>query len=786
MENNLLKEAKRLYKAGFAIHWLHPKSKRPIESGWTTGPRKNWDYLKETYIDDLNVGVRLGTPSKLTNGYLCVLDVDVKSSEPLHRKEALRAAREVIGDAECPVVSSGRGNGSRHYYFVTEQPFKTWNPKASDVEVKVHMPSKSPSKRELSSLTPEEINQGVRLSRAWEISLYSDGRQVVLPPSIHPDTGAPYQWVKAFNGALPVIELPKRIEAEPKEKRNVQGDRSKANEEKFTFTESPVELSWLGITDKVRDAILHGTGVNDRSGYLLPAATALFSQGLSRDEILTVLTDKDTFLGACAFDHAKTRDRARAAYWLYKYTVKKVITERTGAGIFSNANDYEAPAELSATEAAEQTAEILEERDWRQDILHTKKGEGPPASTINNVTLILTHAVSPTVVRRNDFAFRDAYGCDTPWGGKKDASLTDDDMAKISHWFGRKWGFEPNREVISNALVVLACQNAYDPVRDALDALPEWDGTPRLGTWLKDHFEAEGSEEYLRQVFSKWIAAMVMRVYHPGAKFDWMPIFEGDQGVGKSSFGLILVGESVFLDWLPNLADKDAALGLQGMWCVEMGELSQFSKTEMEVIKGFLTRKVDKFRPPHGRKLIESPRRCVFFGTTNRKTYLRDDTGNRRFKPVKVGNLDFDCLRRDRDQLFAEAKVYFETKLGLNPKAFDLTGEAAVYELTLHADKMVEDEASVMYEAMQDFIRKVEQKQVIFNLQKFRILDLFSGVGPLNRWGTPSVRYTMFASKMLKSLGFEKRTIKGYAYWKMLQTPEGETFAEGGVTQDFY
>ena len=94
---------------------------------------------------------------------------------------------------------------------------------------------------------------------------------------------------------------------------------------------------------------------------------------------------------------------------------------------------------------------------------------------------------------------------------------------------------------------------------------------------------------------------------------------------------------------------------LQGRLIDEPAELDALSRAEVTRTKAFLTRTHDKFRPPYGRRVVEVPRQCVFAGSTNSSTYLRDATGGRRFWPVKVGSIDLDALARDRDQLWAEA-----------------------------------------------------------------------------------------------------------------------------------
>ncbi len=137
-------------------------------------------------------------------------------------------------------------------------------------------------------------------------------------------------------------------------------------------------------------------------------------------------------------------------------------------------------------------------------------------------------------------------------------------------------------------------------------------------------------------------------------------MMEGEQGIGKST-ALSILGGEWFSDSLPgDLRMKDAALHLFGKWIIELAELCQIHRSEVEIVKAFLTRTDERFRPPYGENEISYPRQCVFAGTTNQTAYLKDETGDRRIWPVKVNKVDVDGLRRDRDQLWGEAQVEFE------------------------------------------------------------------------------------------------------------------------------
>ena len=292
--------------------------------------------------------------------------------------------------------------------------------------------------------------------------------------------------------------------------------------------------------------------------------------------------------------------------------------------------------------------------EWTSGLM--RYASGAPQGTLANgchalrcspeLQMILAYdvfAMKTMVVAAPPWEFEPQHFAQRPWGPH-------DDLLVTEHL--QRLGIPIKPQTATQAVEVVARERSYNPVLDYLDS-GEWDGKQRLDHWLTKYLGADETP-YTQSIGRSALIGAVARIRNPGCKVDTVPIIENHQGALKST-ALRKMFEPWFSDDLADLGTKDAAMQMQGMWLIEISELDAMSRSEVSRIKAFISRSTDRFRPPYGARLIESPRSCVFWGTTNAEAYLKDETGGRRFWPIKAGRIDVDGLAAARDQLWAEA-----------------------------------------------------------------------------------------------------------------------------------
>lgn len=288
-------------------------------------------------------------------------------------------------------------------------------------------------------------------------------------------------------------------------------------------------------------------------------------------------------------------------------------------------------------------------REWLRLEDFTRNKNKAIASTPANIRLALSRlGAEPyfdAFMRRTRVRWR---GVDTVF----------DDAVLDNLWFGveKRFGFQPEVTLFSRTVKYIAREHECHPVLDYLASV-QWDGQPRVDTWLVTYGGAEDTP-LNRAIGRLFLTAAVRRVRKPGCKFDELPVLEGRQGNLKSSAIRELCPEVAwFSDDLPlDVDSKEVIERTSGKWIIEAAELSGMRANQREHLKAMLSRQIDgPARMSYAREPIEEPRQFVLIGTTNDASYLNDSTGNRRFWPVRVDRFDLDALRRDRNQLWAEA-----------------------------------------------------------------------------------------------------------------------------------
>lgn len=319
-------------------------------------------------------------------------------------------------------------------------------------------------------------------------------------------------------------------------------------------------------------------------------------------------------------------------------------------------------------------------RDHLMFMVDSLKLKGVHEINVNRKLVIAALRKAPAL--RDCLGFNELTGVPStrvplPWRTMTGALEDMDDLA-LGDWVCTEYSLKgASRAALSEAIDTVADSRRFHPVRDWLNGL-QHDGKPRLEKWLiyvlgleLDDTKAKQRKlkRYLELVGKYMLLGLVARVMKPGCKFDYSPVLEGPGGIGKSTFIKVLVGEDFFSDTHFDIGQgKDGMEQFCGVWAYELSELTALRRADSEQVKQFFSSQKDRFRGAYGRYVQDHPRQLVIFCSTNKKQYLYDTTGNRRFWPFWIKKaINLPWLRKWREMLFAEAMALYQAGAQIYP-----------------------------------------------------------------------------------------------------------------------
>ena len=448
-------------------------------------------------------------------------------------------------------------------------------------------------------------------------------------------------------------------------------------------------------------------------------------------------------------------DRSKAVWWVIMESlrrgvadddIEKILLDRANK-ISEHVYDQNNPQAYARRQI--QDAHALRTADWTTRAID---GRALIAGNVTNILLALTEDVQLCNVFGYDEMLRmpvlrkPLFVADPNFVTRP---MIDADVISVLVYLQRKGMGTAGKDAVQHAIDKRVRECGFHPVRDYLNGL-KWDGKKRLYKWMSTYLGAPNTN-YSRRIGRMFLISMVARIYQPGCKVDHTLVLEGSQGRLKSTACAILAGEW-FSDNLPDIThSKDVAQHLRGKWLIEIAELHALSRAEVTLLKSFISRQSEKYRPPYGRLEVVEPRQCVFVGTTNKDAYLRDETGGRRFWPEKVGTVEIELLRRDRDDLFAEAVATYKTGEKWWP-----SGDFEKYASIEQAERF---EADPWEEPIEVYLMGIQQTTIL------QVAVSALGFAAIDRLGTADERRI---ANVMTVLGWHrvKRAHGGIRLWK--------------------
>lgn len=564
---------------------------------------------------DGNWAVRCGEPL-VGGGFSLFLDVDPRNGGD----ETLASIQGLRGELPDTVEQDSGGNG-KHYGFVSDEP--------------VH---------------DKSIGPGLDVQGA--------GKYILVEPSRHISGGA-YVWtIGRRPDDMAVARAPAWLLEQASTGTGARPPRIGDGSARDTILGEAFALAGMlgvGFADGnvavtcpwVKEhSDTRGTGTDSSTVILPPAGGSNFG-GFS-----------------CKHSHCATRKWQDVLAALPPHAVAEAHRKYPPKlQVVSNMTVTEAEAPSTAASAGDPLDDVRKRLSYK-----AAKGGGfkVEADLVNAVTLLSYDHRWKDVLKLDEFSQVLRIMKAPPWHADdsarevtEGAAWTDLDTTRLHLWFKRYWALDLSIEKCQQAAYTVACNRGFHPLKNYLNDLV-WDGVPRLATWTNSYLGAKDTP-YNRKVGTWWMNSGAARGLEPGTKVDYLVIFEGPQGTGKSTaLGALVPDSTWFSDTPIDLNSKDSYTSLRGKFILELGELSSLSKADTDRAKNFFSSSVDSYRPPYGRENVNIPRSCIFAGTVNHNEYLKDATGNRRYWPIETGVFDIEGLIRDRDQLWAEAAHNFK------------------------------------------------------------------------------------------------------------------------------
>lgn len=479
------------------------------------------------------------------------------------------------------------------------------------------------------------------------------GRQVVIPNSELSD-GRKYSYHILSRSFDELVPMPANILADLTGKKAVVLAPVQTSP---AALDAPIDINSFQDFINAQPALTSG----DRNNIFYQLACEGKDSGLSRKVVLIALVAYNDEKVMPKLEQSEIKHCVNSAF---KYSKNKQAV-RSIASDFAPATTNDAEnKKLSPEEAAAQFTGCI---DWTDSLVKSAKGivSRTNFGTKNTEVYLDNLPNFKKKLAVNLFSMDTIWRHPAPWhkptilSGEIDKVLDDDDLIRIREALNGV-GFDPTTSHILEASRAVSLRNEYHPVKEYFDGLPEWDGVERLKQFFPVFCGADDCA-YSQQLGVKIFTAIVARIYTPGCKFDYLPILIGNQGLGKSTLlEAIAIKPQWYTDNLGAIDNKDVILRMRSKLIVENAELTMFDKSDINTVKAFLSRRVDRDRLPYDRLPRDLPRQSIIIATTNKDRFLQDETGNRRMWPIEVKCINLPAVKKALPLFYAEAVARFK------------------------------------------------------------------------------------------------------------------------------